>query len=67
MWWECSACGDHVERTRAPAVCGGCGMAGVIFVQVESDDPMAASPDGDSLRTMWLRAGFDHPELVMSA
>ncbi len=27
MWWECSECGGHVERVRAPAVCRECGTA----------------------------------------
>ena len=60
MWWECSECGGHVERTRAPALCRECGTAGVIFVPVDIDDPIAGDPDVESLRAVWLRAGLDH-------
>jgi hypothetical protein len=59
MWWECSECGGHVERARAPALCRECGTAGVIFVPVDIDDPIAGRPEADSLRTAWLRAGFE--------
>ncbi|MBL8913821.1 MAG: hypothetical protein JNM17_24170 [Archangium sp.] len=31
-WWECSECGQNVQRPRPPAQCRGCGTAGVIFV-----------------------------------
>jgi hypothetical protein len=59
MWWECSECGGgHVERSRAPVVCRECGTAGVIFVAVDVDDPLAGDPEADSLRTVWLRAGL---------
>ena len=59
MWWECSECGGIVERACAPAVCRECGTAGVIFVPVEVDDPIAGDPEADSLRAVWLRAGFE--------
>ena len=59
MWWECSECGGHVERPRAPALCRECGTAGVIFVPAEVEDASAAEPDIDSLRSAWLRAGFE--------
>lgn len=58
MWWECSECGGHVERTRAPALCRECGTAGVIFVPAEIEHPGAAEPDA-GLRAVWLRAGFE--------
>jgi hypothetical protein len=59
MWWECSECGGHVERTRAPALCAECGTAGVIFVPAEIDDTSTAQSNADSLRAVWLRAGFE--------
>jgi hypothetical protein len=59
MWWECSECGGHVERTRAPALCGECGTAGVIFVPAAIDAASAAESDAESLRAAWLRAGFE--------
>lgn len=58
MWWECSECGGHVERHRAPVQCHECGMAGVIFVPVDIDDPIVGSPEADSFRAVWLRAGL---------
>ena len=66
MWWECSECGSHVERARAPVACGKCGTAGVIFVPVDIDDPIAGDPEADSLRAVWLRAGLEQarPTLV---
>ena len=65
MWWECSECGGHVERSRAPVVCRECGTAGVIFVPV--DDPIAGDPDGDSLRALWLRAGLEQARSTLAA
>ncbi len=59
MWWECSECGGHVERVRAPAVCRECGTAGVIFVPVDVDDPVTGDSEADSLRAVWLRAGLE--------
>jgi hypothetical protein len=66
MWWECSECGGHVERSRAPALCSECGTAGVIFVAAEIDDPIFGDPEADSLRAVWLRAGLEQvrPTLV---
>jgi hypothetical protein len=58
MWWECSECGGHLERSRAPVVCGECGTAGVIFVPVDMSS-IAGAPEADSLRAIWLRAGFE--------
>ena len=65
MWWECSECGGHVERTRAPALCRECGIAGAIFVPVELDEEITGEPEADSLRAVWLRAGLqqDRPAL----
>jgi hypothetical protein len=57
MWWECSECGGHVERSRAPVQCRECGTAGAIFVPV--DAAIAGEPDADSLRAVWLRAGLE--------
>jgi hypothetical protein len=59
MWWECSKCGGHVERTRTPVLGRECGTAGAIFVPVEIDDPIAGDPDADSLRAVGLRASRD--------
>jgi hypothetical protein len=58
MWWECSECGDQVERARAPAVCDECGTAGVIYVPVDVDDPIVGKPGSGGLRTVWLSAGM---------
>jgi hypothetical protein len=63
MFWECSECGGHVERERAPALCGECGTAGVIFVPVEIDDAIVGDPDADSLHDVWLRAVCSSPTL----
>lgn len=60
MWWECSECGSHVERSDAPVHCCECGTAGVIFVPVDIDDPIAGDAGGDGLRAAWLRAGLEH-------
>lgn len=59
MWWECSDCGEQVERARAPVVCGECGTAGVIFMPVDVDDPITGRPESDGLRAVWLRAGLE--------
>lgn len=59
MWWECSECGDQIERARAPVVCGECGTAGVIFTPVDIDDPMTGRPQSDGFRAVWLRAGLE--------
>jgi hypothetical protein len=59
MWWECSECGGHVERSRAPVVCRECGTAGVIFVPVDLADPIVGDPEADSLRAVWLRVGLE--------
>jgi len=59
MLWECSECGGHVERSRAPVQCHECGTAGVIFVSADIDDPFAGDPEADSLRALWLRAGIE--------
>jgi hypothetical protein len=67
MWWECSECGGHVERFRAPVRCRECGTAGVIFVPVDIDDPIAGDPEADSLRAAWLRAGFERAGDALAA
>jgi hypothetical protein len=67
MWWECSECGGHVERACAPVLCHDCGMAGVIFVPVEADDPIAGAPDADNLRAIWLRAGLQQARSTRGA
>lgn len=67
MWWECSECGDCIERDRAPVVCGECGTAGVIFVPVDIGDPIAGDPEADGLRAVWLRAGLEQPRLTLLA
>ena len=59
MWWECSECGDHIERPRTPIVCRECGTAGAIFVPADLPDPMIGDPDADDLRAAWLRAGLE--------
>ena len=67
MWWECSECGGHLERSRAPALCRDCGTAGVIFVPVDVEDPIAGDPDAESLRTVWLRAGLEQARKARAA
>jgi hypothetical protein len=65
MWWECSECGGHVERSRAPVQCCDCGTAGVIFVPV--DDATASDPEAESLRAIWLRAGLERARNGLAA
>jgi hypothetical protein len=67
MWWECSECGGHIERVRAPSLCGECGTAGVIFVPAEVDDPLVGDLDANCLRAVWLNAGFDQARLTLTA
>jgi hypothetical protein len=67
MWWECSECGGHVHRASRPVVCPECGTAGVVFMPVEPDEPLAGDSDGDGLRAAWLRAGIERPDLVARA
>jgi hypothetical protein len=67
MWWECSECGGHLERTRAPALCRECGTAGVIFVPIDEGDPMVGDREADSLRTAWLRAGLEQTRMARAA
>lgn len=66
MWWECSECGGHVERSSAPLVCCECGTAGV-FVSVDVGDSIVGDPDADSLRAVWLRAGLERARLTLAA
>jgi len=65
MWWECSECGNQVERPRAPVRCNECGTAGVIFVVAEADDANAGRLDTESMRAMWLNAGLDQARLSL--
>ncbi len=67
MWWECSECGGHVERWRAPVVCSECGTAGVIFVRVDLNDPNEGAPEADGLRAVWLRAGLEQDRSTLAA
>lgn len=64
MWFECSECGSHVQGPSAPVSCPECGVAGAIFVAADSYDLIDGDFDGDGLRTMWLRAGLEQPELL---
>lgn len=59
MWWECSECGGHVERDRAPVHCRQCGTAGVIFTPADTHAAVAGDPESDGLRAVWLRAGLE--------
>lgn len=52
LWWECSECGERVQRPRAPAQCRECGTAGAIFV------PAEGAPEEDDPRVAWLEAGM---------
>ena len=67
MWFECSECGSHVLCPNAPVVCPECGVAGAIFMHADPDEIAGADSDGDGLRTRWLRAGLEQPELVVRA
>jgi hypothetical protein len=58
MWWECSECGDQIERARAPLHCRECGIAGAIFVPAEVRDRSLGFDDED-LRVAWLRRGAE--------
>lgn len=64
MFWECSECGGHVERPRAPVQCRECGTAGVIFVPVDFDETIGGDPASETLRTAWLRAGLEQVDSV---
>ena len=57
MWYECGECGHRLMRERPPAVCSECGWAGSSYVSVSPE--LDADPDEGSLRSQWLRAGFD--------
>jgi hypothetical protein len=59
MWWECSECGGHVRRARAPVRCRECGTAGGIFAALDVGDAIAGDPEADSFRAVWLRAGLE--------
>ena len=67
MWWECSECGHQVESGRRPLACSECGLAGVIFVSVGSQAPVAGDPEADSLRAAWLRAGMERAQAAPGA
>lgn len=67
MWWECSECGGHIERARAPIVCGECGTAGVIFVPAHIDYPITGDPEADSLRAAWVKAGLEQVRGTLAA
>jgi hypothetical protein len=67
MWWECSECGCSLERARPPAVCRECGTAGVIFVPVGVNEPLAGDAEADSLREAWLRAGLERSRPTLGA
>lgn len=56
MKWECSECGGVLSRKRPPIVCPCCGLAGVVFVRAEGDDPEAGA---GSAREAWFRVGLD--------
>jgi len=66
MWWECSECGGYVECARHPVHCGECGRAGVIFMPVAIDEPLAGDPDDDCLRAAWLRSGIERAQAALS-
>lgn len=67
MWWECSECGGHVEGERPPLVCGECGLAGVIFEPLETDEPFDGDSDAGSMRAAWLRAGMEWAQPALEA
>lgn len=52
MWWECSECGENVERLCAPDVCPGCAVAGAIFVA--AGDDTESEPGWKRLRQLWM-------------
>ena len=62
MWWECSECGDLVERARPPVLCRECGTAGVIFVPADVRDRTSGHVEGEDLRAMWVRAGAEQAQ-----
>jgi DNA-directed RNA polymerase subunit RPC12/RpoP len=50
--WECSECGEVIERKAHPTRCTSCGLAGVLFSRVEDDE----AEDGGA-RGYWFRRG----------
>lgn len=66
MLWECSECGGHAERARAPLACRECGMAGD-FLPVDIDDSTAGELDADCLRAVWLHAGLEQARMGVGA
>ena len=67
MHWECTECGGYTRKERAPSRCRHCGMAGVFFVPVSIKEPLAADPEADGLRAVWLRAGVGQDHAVLQA
>ena len=67
MWWECSECGGHIERARAPSLCRECGTAGVIFVPADVDDPLIGDLDASCLRAVWLNAGLEQARATLTS
>lgn len=56
MWWECSECGERIERHRAPLLCKGCGTVGVIFVAAK---PEFDEPEAESRTAAWMSLGLE--------
>lgn len=54
--WECSECGEVIERKSHPTRCTNCGLAGVLFSQVDDDE--VEVENGGALG-WWLRRGAD--------
>ena len=54
MRWECSECGECVDRLHPPTLCPSCGIAGGIFVLAENE------PDeSDEHKHFWTRVGLE--------
>jgi len=56
-----------MEGVRSPFVCQECGTAGVIFVPVDTDDPISGHPQVGSMRSAWLRAGLKRARMGVGA
>jgi hypothetical protein len=67
MWWEYSEFCGYVERARAPAFCCEFGKSGVIFGPDEVDGALTREAEANSLRAVWLQAGFEQARVALGA
>jgi len=60
MTWECSECGNLVERERRPVRCPECGLAGVLFSPAE----VALDDECNGLGGYWFTRGASMSDYV---